>query len=407
MTAPAQAVSRRSLLQQRRRIVIIVAVAAAAFKLYIAATTLGSNDVPNFFEFAQGVRDFGPIGIYGHQFVEGAHVFPVYNHPPLIGWLLATINWLTDHTALSFQFLIRVPASLADIVTTVLVFELVRIRRSLNDATASAVMVACSPALIIVSGYHGNTDPVFIMFTFVSFYLLVQNRSAFLAGLAFALAMSVKIVPIVALPVLLLVAARSGRRRLVHFLVGNTVVLAILWLPVFVQRWTPFKNDVLGFKGYTGQWGLVEFATLAHFSRHSVQTLQNSGRSLLLVLAAGIPLLVAWRRKDATIPAFGLSLVLVLLLSTATAGRYTVWAVAAAFLINFWAAAIYDIASGVLLLVVYSRWSHGPPWDWDKASATPWTHHEVFLAGVVWFALLAVAVLGIGGGQLVFRRSSR
>jgi hypothetical protein len=184
-------------------------------------------------------------------------------------------------------------------------------------------------------------------------------------------------------------------------------VLAILWLPVFVQRWTPFKNDVLGFKGYNGQWGLVEFATLAHLSKHSVQTLQNSGRSLLLVLAAGIPFLVAWRRKDATIPAFGLSLVLVLLLSTATAGRYTVWAVAAAFLINFWAAAIYDIASGVLLLVVYSRWSHGPPWDWDKASATPWTHHEVFLAGVVWFALLAVAVLGIGGGQLVFRRSSR
>ena len=156
--------------------------------------------------------------------------------------------------------------------------------------------------------------------------------------------MSVKIVPIVALPVLLLVAARSGKRRLVNFLVGNAVVLAILWLPVFVRRWTPFKADVLGFKGYTGQWGLVEFATLAHFSKHSVQTLQNSGRSLLLVLAAGIPFLVVWRRKDATIPAFGLSLVLVLLLSTATAGRYTVWAVAAAFLINFWAAAIYDIA---------------------------------------------------------------
>ena len=94
MTAPVQAVSRRSLLQQRRRVVVIVAVAAAVFKLFIAATTLGSNDVPNFFEFAKGVREFGPIGIYGHQFVEGPHVFPVYNHPPLIGWLLATINWL-------------------------------------------------------------------------------------------------------------------------------------------------------------------------------------------------------------------------------------------------------------------------------------------------------------------------
>jgi 4-amino-4-deoxy-L-arabinose transferase-like glycosyltransferase len=410
VTAPEQSVSRRSpvtpsSVERRRRLVVVVALAAAACKLLIAANTLGTNDVFNFYEFAKGVREFGPIGMYGHHMVEGRHAFPVYNHPPLIGWMLATINWLTDHTDLSFQFLIRVPASLADIVTTVLVFELVRIRKSLDEATAAAVFVACSPALIIVSGFHGNTDPVFIMFTFLSFYLLFTNRPAFLAGLAFAAAMSVKIVPIVALPVLLLVAVRSGRRRVVQFLVGSAVVFVILWVPVLMHRWTPFTHEVLGFKGYSGRWGIVEIAKLAGFSTSAVRTLQDSGRTLLLLASAGIPLFVAWRRKEETIPAFGLSFVLVLLLSTGTAGRYLVWAVAAAFLINFWAAAVYDLASGLFLLVVYSRWNGAPPWGWNSAGATPWTHFEVFMAAIAWCTLLAVAVLGIRGSEVASRRT--
>jgi hypothetical protein len=287
----------------------------------------------------------------------------------------------------------------------VLVFELVRIRKPLNEATAAALFVACSPALIIVSGFHGNTDPVFVMFTFLSFYLLYTNRPAFLAGLAFAAAMSVKIVPIVALPVLLLVAVRSGKRRVVQFLVGNAVVFVILWVPVLAHRWTPFTHEVLGFKGYSGQWGIVEIAILSGFSKSAVRTLQDSGRTLLLLVSAGIPFVIAWKRKAETIPAFGLSFVLVLLLSTATGGRYLVWAVAAAFLINFWAAAVYDIASGVLLLVVYSRWNHAWPWGWDNASATSWTHTEVFIAAIVWCTLLAVAVIGIRGGEVAFRRT--
>jgi hypothetical protein len=386
--------------------VLLVAIAAALFKLFVAANTAGTNDVRTFEQFANAIRHFGPIGMYGHHLVEGTHVYPVYNHPPLVGWMLVAINRVSD-AGPSFAFLIRVPASIADIVTTWLVFELVRIRRSLNEATIAAVLVAFSPVLIIVSGFHGNTDPVFIMFAFLSFYLLITDRSALWAGLAFGAAISVKIVPIVALPVLLLVAARSGKRRLLLFVAGSAAVIVVLWGPVMVHRWTPLSLEVLGFKGYSGQWGIVEFAALAGFSRHSIRVMQDSGRSILLAISAGLPLLIAWRRKEATIPAFGLSFVLVLLLSTATGGRYLVWAVPAAFLVNFWAAAAYDLAASVLLITVYSRWNDALPWSWDKAYATNWTHPEVFLAGIAWFALLGVAVLGMMGREVVFRRISR
>ena len=381
---------------RRRRQVLLVVLGATALKLWLAATTVGSNDMFTFRAFAKAIRRFGPIGIYGHRIVNAqGHKFPVYNHPPLIGWMLVGIERLVS-LGIPFRFLIRVPASLADIVTVLLVFELVRSRRSLNEATVAAVLVACSPVLIIVSGYHGNTDPVFLMFAFLSFYLLLNDRSAFVAGLAFAAAISVKIVPIVALPVLLLVAARSGRRRLLLFLAGGAALMVVLWGPVLLHRWTPFERDVLGFKGYPGKWGIVEIAAVAGLSKHSIQSLEDSGRSVLLVLSAGVPFLLAWRRKDATIPAFGLSLVLVLLLSTASGARYLVWAVPAAFLINVWAAAVYDVAGSILLIHVYDHWNGGAlPWEWNRARATGWTHYEAFLAGVAWVALLAVAVLAI------------
>ncbi|HUI50073.1 MAG TPA: hypothetical protein VL119_15385, partial [Acidimicrobiia bacterium] len=108
---------------------------------------------------------------------------------------------------------------------------------------------------------------------------------------------------------------------------------------------------------------------------------------------AGVPLLIAWRRPGASILAFGMSFVAVLLLSTATGGRYLVWAIAAAFLIDVRAAVVYNIAASTLLLVVYDRWAGGFPWN--IAHGSPWTHNETVLAGIAWLALLAVAVMGL------------
>ena len=102
--------------------------------------------------FAKGVRDFGPVGIYGHEFE-----LSVYNHAPLVGWYLAATNWLLDHHVASFPFLIRVPACLADFVTALLVFELVRLVRSPKDAAIAAVLVVWSPLLVVSRGSTGTS----------------------------------------------------------------------------------------------------------------------------------------------------------------------------------------------------------------------------------------------------------
>src|SRR5687768_14038900 len=69
-----------------RVVVLAAALAATVAKLYLAATSSGTNDVVYWTEFAAGVEEFGPIGIYGQAFEAP------YNHPPLVGWLLELGN---------------------------------------------------------------------------------------------------------------------------------------------------------------------------------------------------------------------------------------------------------------------------------------------------------------------------
>ena len=205
--------------------VIVLAAVATVLKLQIAARTFGTNDVGTWGVFAEGVRHFGPVGIYGHHFQVS-----LYNHGPLAGWLLLAINWLLDHHVTSFPFLIRVPACLADFGTALLVFELVRVGRPAREAAIAAILVVWSPVLFVISGFHGNTDPVFVMFALLSVYLLVVRGWALAAGVAFGIAVSIKLVPVVLAPVLLVVLVRLGWRRLVAFAGGG----AIVFLPAVV-----------------------------------------------------------------------------------------------------------------------------------------------------------------------------
>jgi 4-amino-4-deoxy-L-arabinose transferase-like glycosyltransferase len=371
--------------------VISVAAVMTLLKLEIAARTFGTNDVGYWGAFAKAVREFGPVGIYGHDL----RLPVVYNHGPLAGWLLVTINWILDHHVLSFPFLIRAPACLADFVTALLVFELVRLAQPTRRAAIAAVLVACSPVLIVVSGFHGNTDPVFVMFSLLSVYLLVVRVWALSAGLAFGIALSIKLVPVVLLPVLMVVLVRLGWRRLAAFAGGGAIVFLVLWLPVLLSRWQPYRKQVLSYNGGSlRQWGLPQLLRWVDWPGAG-GSLAGSGRFGILVVCGFAAATVAWRRPDAVVPAAGLSLVLFLVLSPAFGMQYLAWPLAAAYLIDIVAATAYNILASVWVLVVYSHWSGGPPWRWYIAWAVPLTSRELVLMVLTWVALAAVGLEGL------------
>jgi uncharacterized membrane protein len=380
-----------SVLGRLRLVVLLSAGAAAMLKLQIAARTFGSNDVGYWGVFAQGVRHFGPIGIYGHTFTEP------YNHGPLAGWLLLAINWLLDHHVTSFPFLIRLPAVLADFVTVLLVFELARLRRPAREAAIAAALVAWSPLLFVISGFHGNTDPVFVMFALLGVYLLVVRGQAFSAGVAAGIAVSIKLVPVVLAPALLVVLVRLGRRRLAAFVGGGAIVFLVLWVPVILSRWEALRSQVFGYTGSSRrQWGLPQFLTWAHAPGVGAW-LAGSGRFGIVLLSGLLAAAVAWRKPGALAPA-ALALVLFLLLSPAFGMQYLAWPLAGAYVIDTRVATGYNVAASAFAVVVYDHWNHAFPWGWYRAFAVPFSPGELVLMALTWVSLAAV---GVGGLRLL------
>jgi Dolichyl-phosphate-mannose-protein mannosyltransferase len=373
-----------------RRSLLALALAVAVVKLIVAYRTAGTNDVVHWTEFVAGVHRLGPLDVYTGRYSA------VYNHPPLIGWWLAGVDRLSSHVPwLTVRFLVRVPAVLADVLCTVLIFELLRVRRSLREATVAGALVACSPVLFVISGFHGNTDPVFVLLTLAGAWLLADRRMPAAAGVAIGLAVSVKLVPVVAVPVLL-VAAWRGRYGLLRLVVGAGAVVVVLWVPVLVRHWRLFLTDVVGYQG-TGSaaspWGLVPIAHRLGLSRHQVAFLYGPGRVLILVVCCAIPVLAIWRRPAALPYGVALALVLTWLLSPAFGTQYFAWAAAAAYLLDVWAATAYNALAGILLVQTYTWWSGGFPWN--RAVAGPLDHTGRLLCVPIWAVLLVTAVLGI------------
>ena len=385
MSSPAQQTPTESALRARL-VVLGAALAVFALKVWLAATTHGTQDVRTFAQFAKVIGQVGPVGIYGV-----AHpAYDLYNHPPLTGDLLWVLQQLSQHGA-SFPLLIRLPATMADVFTSLLVFELVRDwRNSTRLAMWAGIGAACSPVLVIISGFHGNTDPVFVMFVLLSVWLLTRRNLPLLAGLTFALALSVKVVPLVALPVVLLWALLRSRRTLLMFAGGLVATLAVVWGPSVALHWPAIRDNVLGYNGWsTPQWGLAPILSDLGLKSTDLHPLLDQLRTPVVAVSALLGMFLVWRRRDALAPAVGISLACLLLLSTATGTQYLSWAVAALFIAEPWTAALYSLVGGVFLFKLYDAWTQG---TWDVAKAIPWNAAQSQLGMLAW-ASLAVAVV--------------
>lgn len=383
---------RRGTTAARRRLTAHPELTVAAFaapvlvvKLVLAARTFGTKDMLHWADFTAGVRTAGPVGIYRLTF---PHSF--YNHPPLVGDVLWLVNGLQD-IGISDNFSIRALASLCDVGSAFVLLALLRRRRPLGQATLAAVLLAVSPVLLLVSGFHGNTDPDFVFLTLLGLYLLVDRRLPLYAGVALALAIGIKIVPMVVLPAVAVYAVKRGPRTLLLLAAGFLATFALTWGPALVTEFQPVKAQVLGYagNGYS-LWGVMQ---IGHWLGDPgwVGVLGGPGRIVLVLVCAVLPALAVWFRPDAVLPAAAWSLLVFLAFATTFGVQYLVWAVAVAYLVDLWWATAYNISAGILLAVIYNRWSGGLPWYY--ADPTPFTNGEKIGLLVPWGALLALTWL--------------
>ena len=342
-----------------KRPVVIAVVLATTVKLLIAWFTIGTSDITTWRVFANNAALCGHC-VYA---LPGPYGDP-FNHPPFLVLFLKLIAG----TAL-FPFWLRLPSILADIGTVFFVSRLLP-----NASKWHMVLLALNPISLLVSGFHGNTDPVMIFFVVTSIYAITKDRSE-LAGLSFGMALNIKIVPVLFVPCFLF---HPGIRRRLAFIVAAVAIVSMFFIPYISKE---VIANVLGYQGLFVNWGLAHYLDL-------------SGRMPLYFLAAplryaiivGSIVLSFWlsRSGPSLFAICAATVLLFYVLTPSMAMQYFVWGVPFVILLGPLRASLYYGFAGALIALQYHRWSNGTWYFADSHSVPPVTAQTEFLGFAIW-----------------------
>jgi hypothetical protein len=311
----------------------------AVLRIYCVLFTNGTGDMDDWEDHAQQVRDRGLIGYY--------HANSFANHPPFISKVGALILQIATVTHIPFRILFRAPFALLDAGNAFLLFSLLPENRWRFFATACYWL---SPAAILISAYHGNTDTAVAFFLLLTIWLATQQR-ILSSGAAFGASLWVKLPGILALPALLILFFRRWRLRAV-FLLAAVVTALSTYLPALVQDYKVVYTNVFGYRGLILQtasgvplWGpsVLLFSTVA-----PIQTWPEKYLGLALFflehswsIAIAAILLLCWLRRNrassqevcATI---GMAYAVLFGFSDYWAFQYFAWALPFWFFLRWW-----------------------------------------------------------------------
>jgi hypothetical protein len=404
ITAPDPGIRADSAGKSRTTIfVLAAALVAFVLKLAIAFNTFGTNDVVTFYSFARSLADHGLKWTY-RQGIVWLPSSPIFNHPPLVAGFLRAIYYL-DHqqffreNGLSFPFLLRLPGIIADFVVVVALLWLAKKDARFRLPAWALALFALSPVSLMVSGFHGNTDPVMVMFLVLATVSALRNN-AILCGLFLAFACQIKIIPVLLLPIFFFFWL--ARRRSIPFALPFALASLVLWAEPLVKFPLLFIRNVLSYGSFWGIWGItywLRLTTWSQFARVSFFNLlpaQNVVVNILKVLVIGAVVAIAWRRRKLDERGLANSLayawIVFFVFAPGACAQYMVWLAPFILILSppfyLW----LTVTSALFLFFFYNITARGLPWYMSISTNTlnnAWTPWAVWpwaaLAAGLWF----------------------
>jgi hypothetical protein len=367
---------------QRRDALFFAAIALGlALRLWLTATTFGTSDVIYKTTWAHLAERFGVAKAYAHS--------PFMNDPPLA----VAASVLLDRHEIAFGDLFRFVQTLADLVSLACLALLAK--------RETALAYFLSPAAIMISGFHCNSDPSMIAFVLLAALLHTRGRHAS-SGAALALATGVKVVPLLLLPIFLI----ASRRHAPRFGAAWTAMMALLFgVPAAIGGIAVLRNTFL-YKSVGNWWGVI---SMLHFAGATNAEHFFRAMNTIVVLAAVAAITLFFARNRITLlAACGLVFTALLVLGAGFGVQYLLWPLA---FLPFFAPRIIRFAvhagAALFLFTVYTHWSRGLPWFFANSDTPDATTSALVVFGwVVWLALAAAAVAGIRAGFSQSKESS-
>ena len=373
--------------------VVALALIAMTLKLAIAYNTIGTNDAVFFYGFAKVLSEHGLQWTYEHS--------RYFNHPPLTAYYLRGIFALTEQRwcqefGIHFPFLLRLPGIVADFLAVLVLLRISKI--DVRIPTWALALFALSPVSLMVSGFHGNTDPVMVLLLICAVWMCLRDRPV-LAGLFFALSCQIKIVPLLLLPAFLFFWWSQHKSR--GFVISGVVATCLLWLEPLLNFPVLFAKNVLAYGSYWGTWGITyllrltglhDFSRLSFFDLEPAQNIIVTVMKLIIVIAA---LWIAWQRRHARSRAFveslGYTWLVFFMFAPGVGPQYLVWLAPFILILSPILYTCVLVSSSVFLFAFYNVTSRGLPWSvavstdelrglWMPWSLLPWL---VIIAGAI------------------------
>lgn len=382
-----------------RRTILLCALAATAVKIFLALRSSGTIDVFAFGEFLTNIRETGGIGTY---YRTGRAGNP-FNHPPFMIHAIRSMGFLADATHLPFRFWLRFPSILADLGNLYLVWKLCEHTPIFQwRLPLWLVLLAVYPGSILISGFHGNTDPLMIFFLLLSIYLLTVRRLSWLAGAAFGMSLNIKIVPLVFAPAIFLFLPDLQTR--LKFFVMTAAVFFVGSLPYLVQDPFVIWKTVFGYKSLYGKWGWTRLVVkylpglpppwlngnAELIGAHAL--IASAGRFLMLACMVAASFWMNLRKQKP--PLFlqcALVAFLFLFLTPGFGTQYLAWFVPFIVVPGVWSARLYYFVSACYITSIYLGVSGAARRVLDLPGLLPGNFY-FFLEMACWLSILLALV---------------
>lgn len=372
------------------------------FKVLLSSRTIGNGDVLSFEMYTNIARQYG-----------GATLFKQlawWNHPPMMAHLVNLLGIVESTFGIAFKFSFRFVSIIADLGSLFLVYKI--LKPKCTKSALGVILFAFAPVAIMLSGFHGNTDPMMIFFLLLTVYFLdvtQDDLSKFLpkvlydffqkneltnyhlAGAAFGLAANVKVVPILLVPCLFLYLPDSKRRLEFFFTAATFWVFSSL--PYIFQCPVEVFKTVLGYNSFYGGWGvsriLLEYFPYDHWTNSFWRTV---GKYVVLGLIGLASIWMNWQGKKIWIfHQIGFVFCIFLILSPGFNVHYLFWLAPWVIALGLVVQTIYYLETGLFLFLAYNWWAAGLPWDLSSPSGGDWKNTVILDYEILaWFAVILV-----------------
>ena len=309
----------------------------------------------------------------------------MFNHPPLMGlfaWVSLEVSMLFG---VAFHIIFKSFMIFAHIATAVLLRNIWSAKSSHRNALWVFAAFTWALSSILVAAFHGNTDTLIALFCLLVLYFIYQQKYG-LAGIAFALAFNVKIIPLILFCPLL--AGIRDKRNILLFGLGAAIGV-IPYIITWIGAGPAFIENIFGYGSNIVPWGiqllLVLLDPFVQFET-TVPAYRTFGKLLiiaLILLLSIIGYIRDWSPPVLTACAF----IIFLIFAPGFGVQYIVYLTPIIFLISPLWGFIYAMLSGLFLGSIYYHFLT-PEYPFQSVHNGNYSSISTIIGLLVWYFLV-------------------